>query len=235
MKIKCIITDDEPIARQGLKEYVEKISFLDLVGECEDAFELTSLLKTVQCDLLFLDIQMPDLTGIDFLSTLQNPPKVIFTTAYEHYALKGYELSVIDYLLKPISFDRFLKAINKVYDSIDKENSPANTDEYIFIKNDKQIRKIVLKEILFIESMENYVIIHTPVKHEIIYTTLKNMINQLPEKTFLQVHRSYIVNINCIHAIEGNLLHIGEYKIPVARNLRETVFPQILTDKLINK
>lgn len=234
MDIKCIITDDEPIARKGLKEYVDKIDYLTLVGECEDAFQLNTLLKSVQPDLLFLDIEMPDLTGIEFLSTLQHPPKVIFTTAYEQYALKGYELNVVDYLLKPISFERFLQAVNKVYDRMEKESSTAAaTDDYVFVKTDKQIRKVVLQDILWVESMENYVIIYTTMGKEIIYTTLKNMLSQLPEKQFLQVHRSFIINIQKVQAIEGNLLHIGSYKIPVARNQRERVFSLVLSNKLI--
>lgn len=233
MNIKCILTDDEPIARKGLKEYIQKIDFLTLAGECEDAFQLNSLLKTTPADLLFLDVEMPDLTGIDYLSTLQNPPKVILTTAYEQYALKGYELNVVDYLLKPIPFERFLKAVNKVHDLMQKEAGTETEDEYIFVKSDKLFRKILLKEILFLESMENYVVIHTTAGKEIIYITLKNILSQLPEGTFLQVHRSYIVNVKQIKAIEGNLLHIGKSKIPVARNLREVVLPQILANKLI--
>lgn len=233
MEIRCIITDDEPIARKGLKEYVEKIDFLTLVGECEDAFQLNSLLKSTQADLLFLDIEMPDLSGIEFLSTLQSPPKVILTTAYEQYALKGYELDIADYLLKPIPFERFLKAVNKVHTLMEREADTRKDEEFIFVKSDKQLRKVQLEEILFIESMENYVVIHTLGGKEVIYTTLKNILSQLPTSNFLQVHRSYVVNIRHVKAIEGNLLHVGTSKIPVARNLRETVFPQIITDKLI--
>ncbi len=234
MKIKCIVTDDEPIARKGLIGYIEKIDFLTLVGECEDALELNKLLKTVQPDLLFLDIEMPLLSGLDFLTTLQNPPKVILTTAYEKYALKGYELDVVDYLLKPITFDRFLKSVNKVHLQLEKETGNKPVD-YIFIKSDKQLKKILLKNILFIESMENYVTIYTDQSKEIVYSTLKHISDSLPSDSFLQVHRSYIARLDHIRSIEGNLLHIGPHKIPVARNLKDDVVKIILNNRLITK
>ncbi len=234
LKIKCIITDDEPIARKGLKSYVEKIDFLTLIGECEDAMQLNTLLKTTQPDLLFLDIQMPHISGLDFLSTIHHPPKVIITSAYEQYALKGYELDVTDYLLKPIPFERFVKAVNKVYNLIQKE-SAINKEKYVFVKSDKQLKKIILQDILFIESMENYVIIHTLTSKEIVYTTLKKMLESLPADKFLQVHRSHIINIDHVNSIEGNQLIIGTYKIPVARNLREEVYKIILNNRLISR
>lgn len=234
MEIKCIITDDEPIARKGLRSYIEKIDFLTLTGECEDAIQLNTMLKTTPPDLLFLDIEMPHISGIELLSSIHNPPKVIIISAYEQYALKGYELDVVDYLLKPVSFERFLKAVNKVHDLLEKETK--NTGEkYVFVKSDKQLKKILLKEILFIESMENYIIIYTTSSKEIVYTTLKHMLDSLPGENFLQVHRSYIANIEHIKSIEGNLLNIGTHKIPVARNLRDKVFNIILNNRLISK
>jgi len=234
IEIKCILTDDEPIARKGLRSYIDKVDFLTLIGECEDAIQLNTMLKSVQTDLLFLDIEMPHISGLDFLSNLQHPPKVIITTAYEQYALKGYELDVVDYLLKPISFDRFLKAVNKVHDAMEKEIK-IDSDKYIFVKSDKQLKKVLLNDILFIESMENYIMIYTSSSKEIVYTTLKNMAESLSGQNFIQVHRSYIVNIDHIKSIEGNLLNILNYKIPVARNLREKVFNIILNNRLISK
>ena len=234
MKIKCIITDDEPIARKGLRSYIEKIDFITLTGECEDAIQLNTMLKTAQPDLLFLDIEMPHISGLELLSSIHNPPKVIIISAYEQYALKGYELDVVDYLLKPVSFERFLKAVNKVHDLLEKEMK--NTGEkYVFVKSDKQLKKILLREILFIESMENYITIYTTSSKEIVYTTLKHMLDSLPGENFLQVHRSYIANIEHIKSIEGNLLNIGTHKIPVARNLRDKVFNIILNNRLISK
>lgn len=237
MKMKCVITDDEPMARKGLRGYIEKIDFLTLIGECEDALQLNALLRTEKPDLIFLDIEMPHISGIDLLANIPNPPKVIIVSAYEQYALKGYELDVADYLLKPVNFDRFLKAVNKVYTRFEQEKKELSTDteEHIFIKSDKQLKKIILKDILFIESMENYVIIHTLSGKEITYTTLKQMMEVLPASGFMQVHRSYIANINQVQAIEGNMLDINRHKIPVARNQRKEVFEVILKEKLISR
>ena len=233
MKIKCIITDDEPVARKGLRGYIEKIDFLTLTGECEDVIQLNTLLKTQQVDLIFLDIEMPEMTGLELLSNLTNPPKVIIVSAYEQYALKGYEFEVVDYLLKPVSFDRFLKSANRIHDLLQTEQKDA--DDYIFVKSDKQLKKILFRDILFIESMENYVIIQTVSSKEIVYTTLKQIHESLPQDIFQQTHRSYIVNIDQVNAIDGNLLNVNSHKIPVARNLRDNVFNLILNNRLITK
>lgn len=233
MKIKCIITDDEPVARKGLRGYIEKIDFLTLTDECEDAIQLNTLLKTRQVDLIFLDIEMPEMTGLELLSNLTNPPKVIIVSAYEQYALKGYEFEVVDYLLKPVSFDRFLKSANRIHDLLQTEQKDA--DDYIFVKSDKQLKKILFRDILFIESMENYVIIQTVSSKEIVYTTLKQIHESLPQDIFQQTHRSYIVNIDQVNAIDGNLLNVNSHKIPVARNLRDNVFNLILNNRLITK
>jgi len=234
MKINCVVTDDEPIARKGLCGYIEKIDYLSLIGECEDALQLNNLLKTEQPDLIFLDIEMPYLSGLDLLSSIQNPPKVIITSAYEKYALKGYELDVVDYLLKPIPFERFMKSVDKVYHLMKKE-SAKNTTEYIFVKSGKQLKKIFIEDILFVESMENYVNVFTASSKEVVYSTLKFFLDSLPGDSFLQVHRSYVVNTKYIQSIEGNTLHIATYKIPVARNLRNQVFNAILNNRLISK
>lgn len=231
MKIKCIITDDEPVAREGLQSYVEKVDFLALTGVCEDAIQLNTLLKTEQPDLLFLDIEMPYLSGLDLLATLSNPPKVIITSAYEQYALKGYELDVTDYLLKPISFERFLKAVNKVHDLLLKETAPA-AEEFLFVKSDKQMKKVFLKDILFIEGLENYICIYTASDKILVHSTMKNIYNSLPESDFIQTHRSFIVNIHHVSLIEGNILNIAGHEIPVARNYRETVFTRIIKNPL---
>jgi len=234
MKIKCIITDDEPIARKGIAGYIDKVDFLILVGECEDAIQLNTMLKTEQPDLIFLDIEMPHISGLDLLSSIQNPPKVIIVSAYEQYALKSYELDVVDYLLKPVSFDRFLKSVNKVHNLLEKKPD-FDQNEYVFVKSDKQLKKIFLKNILFLESMENYVIIHTSETKEIVYTTLKNIGESLPNSFFLQTHRSYIVNINHIKSIDGNMLNIGNHKIPIARNFRDKITSVILNNRIISK
>ena len=231
MKIKCIITDDEPIARKGLRGYIEKVDFLTLVGECEDAIQLNTILKTQQVDLVFLDIEMPEMTGLELLSNLISPPKIIIVSAYEQYALKGYEFNVVDYLLKPVSFDRFIKSVNRIHDLL--QTGPKDKNDYIFVKSNKLLKKILFKDILYIESMENYVVIQTVSCKEVVYTTLKQLYESLPEDIFQQTHRSYIVNIEKVTAIDGNQLTISSYQIPVARNFRDTIFNLILNDRLI--
>ncbi|KFF09794.1 chemotaxis protein CheY [Chryseobacterium soli] len=227
MEIKCVITDDEPLARKGLKGYIEKIGFLSLVGECEDALQLSAELKNQSVDLIFLDIEMPDMTGLELLNTIENSPKVIIVSAYEQYALKGYEFNVVDYLLKPVSFERFFKSVNKVYEIFQREQK-ADKREYLFVKSGKQLKKIQIKDLLFIESMENYVIIHTLNSKEIVNTTLKKMMERLPEDIFLQVHRCYIVNLNHVIAIDGNILKVDSHQIPVARSFRDTLINRIV-------
>jgi DNA-binding LytR/AlgR family response regulator len=232
--IKCVITDDEPIARKGLQGYIEKIDFLQLVGISEDAIQLNSLLKQQSVDLLFLDIEMPYVTGIDFLKNTPQAPKVIFTTAYEQYAIRGYELDVLDYLLKPISFERFLKAANKAYDYF----AGTSTKEvgYLFIKTDNKLEKVNLNELLFVEAMENYVALYTADKKLITHSTLKALQEKLPSTQFIQPHKSYLVNIQCIQSIEGNILHIGgKYQIPISKYQKDEVMERIVNNKLLRR
>jgi len=231
--IKCVITDDEPLARRGLKGYVEKTGFLQLLAVCEDAVQLNNVLKQETIDLLFLDIEMPYVTGIDFFRNLANPPKVIFTTAFENYALQGFELDMLDYLLKPISFDRFLKACNKAYDYfLSKDN---NLQPYFFVKNNGKLEKILFDEILFIEAMENYVAIYTDGKKIVTHSTLKSLQQLLPENIFIQTHKSYIIHIDKVTAIEGTLLQIGKFQVPVSRYEKEGVMEKLLNKRLLKK
>lgn len=232
--IKCIITDDEPLARKGLQGYIDKIDFLELTGACEDAVQLNSLLKQQPADLLFLDIEMPYVTGIDFLKNTIQAPKVIFTTAYEQYAIKGYELDVLDYLLKPISFERFLKAANKAYDYF--AGATTNQDNYLFIKTDNKLEKVHLNELLFVEAMENYVALYTPDKKLITHSTLKALQEKLPTNQFIQPHKSYLVNMQCIQSIEGNILHVGgKYRIPISKYQKEDIMEKIVNNKVLKK
>ena len=232
MKLTCIITDDEPIARKGLQNYVERIDFLELVGVCEDAIQLNNQLKSQQADLLFLDIEMPYMTGIELLNSLSNPPKVIITSAYAEYAIKGYDLEVSDYLLKPISFDRFLKAVNKVYDQLISSQTPVVQD-YLFVKTSLKLEKIRFNDMRFIEGVENYVAIYTSDGKIITHTTLRTILQKLPPERFVQVHKSYLVNIDKIDSIEGNLLGIGKNKIPLSRTYKEAALEIILKNKLL--
>ncbi len=226
MKIKCIISDDEPIARKGLQSYVEKIDFLELVALCEDAIYLNTAWKEKNADLIFLDIEMPYISGIDFLKNSIHPPKIIFTTAYEKYAIKGYELDVLDYLLKPISFDRFLKAVNKAYDYFSQSAGKAET--FFFVKTESRLEKVFFSDILFVEAMENYVALYLAGKKIIVHSTLKGMLEQLPGEIFVQTHKSYIVNIAAVQSVDGNLLHVSNYQVPVSKYLREEVMQRIL-------
>jgi two-component system, LytTR family, response regulator len=227
--ISCIITDDEPFARKGLQGYIEKIDFLDLQGVCEDALQLSNYLQKQPIDLLFLDIQMPHITGIEFIRALSNPPKVIFTTAFEQYALQGFELDVLDYLLKPISYERFLKAAWKARDYFalrEEKNSPVIP--YMFAKANGKLEKINFNEILFIEGMENYAAIHFENKKLIIHTTIKALLEKLPSQQFIQTHKSYIVAIDKVETIEGNTIYIQKHQVPISKYLRETVLGQIV-------
>lgn len=234
MKLKCIITDDEPMARKGIRGYIEKTDFLSLTAECETATELNNLLKTESADVVFLDVEMPGLTGMEFLSSAVSLPKIIIVSAYEQYALKGYEMNVFDYLLKPVSYERFLKSVNKLYNQHEKELQTVNRD-YIFIKVDKKTKKVMLKDILFIESMENYVLIHTVVSKEMVYCTLKMIADNLPSDVFFQTHRSFIVNAEHIQAIEGNTLEIGHHKIPISRNLKDEIYTRYISGNFISR
>ena len=217
-QVKCVITDDEPTACEGLQRYVEKVDFLSLMGVCEDTMQLNTLLQTEQPDLLFLDIEMPYLSGLELLASLAHPPHVIITSAYEQYALKGYELDVTDYLLKPISFDRFLKAVE--------------ANNFIFVRSDRQMHKVLFKDILVVEGLENYVCIYTESTKLLVRSTMKRMIEALPGGVFQQVHKSYLINLEKIEMIDGNRIIVGRHTVPVARNFREEVFARILKNTL---
>jgi DNA-binding LytR/AlgR family response regulator len=249
--IRCIITDDEPFARKGLQGYVEQIDFLELTGVCENAIELNSLIKKEPVDLLFLDIEMPYMTGIDFLKNISSPPKVIFTTAYEKYALQGFDMEVLDYLLKPISFERFLKAANKAFDywrlqqgASGVQGGPGGqgglggqdrSQDYIFVKADSKLEKIHFTDILFIESLENYLAIYTRERKIITHLTLKMLQEKLPSGTFIQPHKSYLVAIDKINSIEGNILHILSYQVPISKYQREEVMEKIVNSNLLKR
>ena len=232
-KIKCVITDDEPIARKGLAGYIEKIDFLELAGVCEDAIQLNALLKQQPVDLLFLDIEMPYISGIEFLQNQRQAPKVIFTTAYEQYAIRGYELDILDYLLKPIPFERFLKAANRAWEYFQSRQSADG--RYMFVKTDSKLEKVHFDEILLVEAMENYVGIYAGEKKIIVHATLKSIQEKLPAGSFIQPHKSYIVNINAINSIEGNLLHVGRYQVPISKYQKEEVMEKIVNNKLLKK
>ena len=228
--IKAIIVDDEPLALDVLETYIEKMPELTLVAKCENALEANEALKNNDIDLMFLDIQMPQITGVEFLKSLNNPPAVIFTTAYPDYAVEGFELNAVDYLLKPISLDRFMKAVNKVSEKIGKQGGESTTTvemegDFFFVKADKKLIKVDFDDIIYIEGLKDYVIIRQEAGRVITLQTMKSLETKLPDTIFKRVHRSYIVNINKINAVVGNMLEVtekGQTKhIPIGKNYRE--------------
>ncbi len=240
--INIIIVDDEPLAQDVLETYVEKVPELNLVKKCSNALQANEVLKNENIDLMFLDIQMPQLTGIDFLKTLSNPPLVIFTTAYDNYAIEGFELNALDYLLKPISLERFIKAVNKAMDQIElkkKEGiaeSITTDSDYIFVKADKKLVKISYGDILYIEGLKDYVIIRMDTSRVITLQTMKSLEDKLPEGIFKRIHRSYIINLDKINAIIGNMVEIvekGQPKhLPIGKNYREELLEIINKNRL---
>ena len=226
MSLSCYIIDDEPLAIEVIESHISKIDGLEVKATFQNAIKAFQELRDNTVDVLFLDIQMPKLTGIEFLRTLKNPPKVIFTTAYREYALDGFELDVIDYLLKPISFERFLKAVNKVFDSVSpQKRTPVYTDSneeyhYVFVPSDKKNVKICLEEILFIESKRDYILINTENKEVRTYQTITYMEEHLPGDQFLRVHRSFIINLKKIESWSNNELELRDMTIPIGRTYK---------------
>ncbi|MEI9920526.1 MAG: LytTR family DNA-binding domain-containing protein [Bacteroidota bacterium] len=238
MKLNCLIIDDEPLARKGIAEYVKEIGFLHSVGEAGSAAEAANALAKQPVDLLLLDIQMPRLTGIEFLKTLSHPPMAIITTAYSEYALEGYSLDVIDYLVKPIPFDRFLKAVQKAYDfhQLRHREVPATAaSEYFFVKSNGKFERVAFGDILYVESMQNYVIIHLPGQKLIVYMTLAGLEAQLPPRRFMKVHKSFIIALEHVSAIENNEIIIRQSRIPISRALKEDVLTRILGNNLLSR
>ena len=227
MMIHCLLVDDEPIARKGLLEYIQQISYLNLVGECKNAAEAVSMLEKQPVDLIFLDIQMPRLTGIDLVKALPNPPLIVFITAYPQFALEGYNLDVLDYLLKPVPFPRFLKAVEKARQLLTGRTPPTAEAGYFFIKCNGKIEKITTSKVLYIEGMANYVVIHTHDKKYVTYLTIGGMEAQLPDGMFLRIHKSYIVALHAIISIKGDEVFTAQGALPMSKNLRAGVMEQI--------
>jgi len=243
--INAIIVDDEPLALDVLETYISQLSEINLVARCENALEANEVLKTQEVDLMFLDIQMPQLTGTEFLKTLTHPPLVIFTTAYANYALEGFELNAIDYLLKPISLERFMKATNKAIAQVALQNKDQSSDlsaapeedaDFIFVKSDKRLVKIKFSDILYVEGLKDYVIIRCPDSRVITLQTMKSLEAKLPADIFKRIHRSYIVNIHQIKAVMGNMIEViekGKAKhLPIGKNYREGLLEIINRNRL---
>ena len=239
MKLKCIIIDDEPVARKVLQEFVEDINYLELIGQAENPLKAISLLDENDIDIIFLDINMPKINGIDFLKSSNTYAAIIMTTAYAEYAVEAYGLDVLDYLVKPIAFDRFLKACNKAKEVRElKSLLQVNADkinDHFFIKCDNQIEKVFYNDLVYAEAMLNYVMLYTPSGKMMVYITIKSLEEQLPSDLFIKIHKSFIVNRSKIKSIEGNILHIGNEKIAISQNLREKVLNEIVRDKMIKR
>ena len=239
MKLKCIIIDDEPVARKILQEFIEEIDYLELAGQAENPLKAIPLLNDNDIDLIFLDINMPKINGIDFLKSSKTTANVIMTTAYAEYAVEAYGLDVLDYLVKPIAFDRFFKACNKAKEiNVLRKNiqvQPDKLNDHFFIKCNNQIEKVFYDDLLYAEAMLNYVMLYTNSKKMMVYVTIKNLEEQLPADIFIKVHKSFIVNKTKIKSIEGNILDIGNEKITISQSLREKVINEIVKDKMIKR
>nr|WP_295931774.1 LytTR family DNA-binding domain-containing protein [uncultured Dyadobacter sp.] len=237
----CAIIDDEPLAREGLADYVKEVDFLRLAGVCENPVELMSLMDREPVDLIFLDIQMPKMNGIDFLKIVQKPPIVVITTAYPSYALEGFQLNVLDYLLKPITFDRFFKSAGKARDYHRLLTQSATTsrteggEDYFFIKCGSKYEKILFDDILYIEGLQNYVTIHARKGKYITLLNMKSLEQNLDSRHFIRVHKSFIVSISKIDGIEGNEIFMQPHRIPISRNYREQVIEQVVNSRLLDK
>jgi DNA-binding LytR/AlgR family response regulator len=231
MKTKYLIVDDEPLARDLIRAHIEKLENFEIVAECNNAMKALSVLREKHVDLMFMDIQMPQITGIEFLKTLKHPPKVIITTAYRDYALEGFELDVVDYLIKPITFERFLKSVNKFY-QMNLEAIQGNTtspaekakdESFIYVKENKKVIKIYLSEIRYVEGLSEYVQIYTDKRKIITKNSMALMEEKLPTDHFLRIHKSYIVPVNKIEAFTANTIEIQGKELPIGRNFKNAV------------
>ncbi len=242
--MNVIIVDDEPLAQDVLETYIQRLPGLNLVQKCNNALEANEALKNHKVDLMFLDIQMPQLTGTDFLKTLSDPPLVVFTTAYPNFAVEGFELNALDYLLKPIAFERFVKAVNKAADQLSLQHrepavvpaSEAETHDFIFVKADKKLVKINFDEVVYIEGLKDYVIIKLDMGRVITLQTMKSLEDKLPFAKFKRIHRSYIVNMDKIHAIVGNMVEVMEKglakHLPIGKNYRDELLELINQNRI---
>jgi DNA-binding LytR/AlgR family response regulator len=226
-QIRCLIIDDEPPAREIIRRYLEQVPSLQLAGECANAMQAFALLRQQPVDLMFLDIRMPQLNGNEFLKTLKNPPKVIFTTAFPEYALEGYELDVLDYLVKPIQFERFLKAVNKIYQPVPSRQEPTidekKTESFVYFRADRKMIKVMLQDIFYFESMKDYVKIFTANGMIITKQSISSVEAMLPEKDFIRSHRSYIVSARHIKSFTSELIEINNTEIPIGKLFRNEV------------
>ena len=241
--LKCVVVDDEPLARECITNYIKVTDFLQLDSTASNPVALARLLETQEVDLVFLDIQMPLMTGIDFLKVIQNPPMVIIVTAYPSFALEGFQLDVLDYLVKPITFNRFFKAVSKAKDYHQLRvqsvaTKPSDEDlvaDYFFVKCDYKYERIYLDDIRYIQGLQNYVTIYTSQGKYVTLLSLKDVEANLSNTAFIRVHKSYIVAIAKIEAIENNEIMVKAARIPIGRNYRAEVISRVVTNRLWKK
>lgn len=234
--ISCLIIDDEPLARQLLKSYIDQISHLNCAGICKNVVEAFELLHTQKIDLIFLDIEMPGITGINFLKSLKLVPKVIFTTAYPDYALDAFELSAIDYLLKPITLERFVKAVEKLERETKEISKVDNvTPDHVFLKIDRRLVKIRFSEIVYVEAYGDYLKIHTTDQTKVTYMTLHKLEQLLPDDAFIRIHRSTIISKKYIEFIEGNFVHVNKNKLAIGSTYRDGLIQKLTAVNLSEK
>ncbi len=227
--IRCLIVDDEPLALDILENYIQRVPHLQLVQRCKHALEAYDFLQRESVDLIFLDIHMPELTGIDFLKSLSNRPQVIFTTAYSNYAMEGFNLDILDYLLKPIAFDRFLKAVDKASRILapEPENVADSGEDFLFVKTDGKMVKVRFDDVLFVEGMKDYVKIQMTDQRLVVHQTMKNMERALPAERFLRIHKSFLVAVDKIETLDGNLVGVGKHQLAVGANYRDDLLAHI--------
>jgi DNA-binding LytR/AlgR family response regulator len=230
MKIRCLVVDDEQLARTLLQDFISKLPQLELVASCKNSMQAIEVLQKESVDLMFLDVQMPDLSGIDMLKTLTHKPVVIFTTAYPDYALEGYSLDVTDYLLKPFSFERFVQSVNKAAELIRLKKSAiseTSKNEFLILNADHKIYKVRLEDILYIEGWKEYVRYHTHEKQYVVLQSLKSLVQSLPADRFMRIHRSYIIALDKVTALEGNQVEIAGKNIPIGKSYKEEVLSKV--------
>lgn len=228
MSIRCLIVDDEPLALDVLEHYIDRLPSLFLVSRCGNAIEAAEYLRNGNIDLVFLDIQMPQMTGLEFLRSLRTPPLVVFTTAYPNYAVEGFNLDALDYLLKPVSFERFLKAVHKAQEYLELRNRPNKTTDdapdHFFVREEGRLVRIAFDDILYIESLEDYVRICTRTRKIVALQTLKYLESFLPKPRFVRVHRSFLVAFDTITSVTGASIQIGGTSIPIGKSYRDDFF-----------
>ncbi len=236
MKIKCIIIDDEPLAIKVIKNHLNEFENIELVATFNTPIAALPVIESNEIDVIFLDINMPKMSGLDFLRTLTNKPHIVITTAYREYAVESFDLDVLDYLVKPIPFGRFIKAINKVYSRInlEKDKQTENSfreDPYIFLKVDKKLMKIKLSDILYIESLKDYIKVNTVLGDYLVHKSMTSISEELPGENFIRIHRSFTIAINKIKSVEGNSVEIANRRIPIGRNYLQSAKQKILNTK----